>query len=1026
MLQRLIGFSLSQRLLMILGALAIAGAGVFAYLALPIDAYPNIAPTQVKLILKAPGMTPEEVETRVVVPLEMELLGIQHANILRSVSKYALADITLDFDEGTDIYWARQQVSERFGAAAGDLPDDVSGGLAPIATPLSDMFMFTIEGGGLSLAERRTLLDWTIRPALRTIPGVADLNALGGKVRTFLVTPDRARLTAAGLNFRDVVDAVERNNRNDGSGRLRDGDDVLIVRAEGAVATLDDLRGVIVATRDGLPLRIDDLAEVSYGSLTRYGAVTRDGVGEAVEGLVVGLRGADASKLVDAVRARLTELESALPKDARIEVFYDRGALIERAVGTVRSALLEATVLVVILLLLFLGDVRAALVVSITLPLAVLMAFLMMHLFGLSANLMSLGGLAIAIGLLVDAAVVVVENTVSHLVPEEGAAELPKLHRIYRAVGEVARPVVAGIVIICLVFMPLLTLQGLEGKLFAPVALTIIFALAASLLLSMTVVPVLCSMLLSERSHKEPWLMGWIARGYRPLLNWSLGHARWMGLIAGVVLAVGALAYVATGKTFMPVMDEGDLLIQLVKQPSISLDASIQQDLAIERAIMARVPEVEHVVSRLGSDELGLDPMGLDESDMFLQLKPKKEWRVKDKVWLEEQLREVMEDFPGIEYGFTQPIQMRVSEMLTGSRGDIAVKVFGPDLGTLNQIANRIAALIEQTKGSQDVIAQTQEGVRYLSVRIDRQAAGRYGLDVAAVQDELRGQLEGTLAGTVLEQQRRVPVLIRGETRLADTQSLFERISLPIGDGNQVPLDRIAQLEATTGPVQIHRENSSRFALVQADVAGRDLVGFVDEVSAAVEADIHLPAGYSVTWGGQFENQQRAAARLALVIPVSLALIFLVLFLAFGSIRQAVLILFNVPFAMVGGIVGLWISGQYMSVPASVGFIALLGIAVLNGLVLVSYFNQLRATGMPMDRVVSEGAMRRLRPVMMTASIAALALVPLLFASGPGSEVQKPLAIVVISGLVTSTALTLLLLPTLFRRFGEAARTRSK
>lgn len=1026
MLQRLIGFSLSQRLLVILGALAIVGAGIWAYRNLPVDAYPNIAPTQVKLILKAPGMTPEEVETRVVVPLEMELLGIQHAHMLRSIAKYAIADITLDFDEGTDIYWARQQVSERFAAASGELPGDVGGGLAPIATPLSDMFMFTIEGDGLSLAERRTLLDWTIRPALRTIPGVADLNALGGKVRSFLVTPDRARLSAAGLHFHDVAEAVQRNNRNDGSGRLRDGDDALIVRAEGAVSTLDDLRRVVVATRDGMLLRVDDLAEVSYGSLTRYGAVTRDGTGEAVEGLVVGLRGADASKVVDAVRARLAELQSALPEGARIEVFYDRGALIERAVGTVRSALIEATVLVVILLLLFLGDVRAALVVSLTLPLAVLIAFLMMHLFGLSANLMSLGGLAIAIGLLVDAAVVVVENTVNHLVPGHGIDDPPKLHRVYRAVGEVARPVVSGIAIICLVFMPLLSLQGLEGKLFGPVALTIIFALAASLLLSMTVVPVLCSILLPVRAHREPWLMRWIMRGYRPLLDWSLAHARWMGVIAAITLGIGAFAYMAIGKTFMPVMDEGDVLIQLVKQPSISLDASRDLDMAIERAIKARLPEVVHVVSRLGADELGLDPMGLNESDMFLELRPKKEWRVRNKAWLEDQLREVMHDFPGIEYGFTQPIQMRVSEMLTGSRGDIAVKVFGPDLGTLNQIANRIATNLEKTRGSQDVIAQTQEGVRYLAVRIDRQAAGRYGLDVAAVQDELRGQLEGLPAGTILEQQRRVPIIVRGETRVADTPSMFERVSLATADGNQVPLDQIAKLEATTGPVQIHRENGSRFALVQANVTGRDLVGFVDEVRAAVERDIHLPAGYSITWGGQFENQQRAAARLGLVVPVSLALIFLVLFSTFGSMRQAVLILFNVPFAMVGGIVALWLSGQYMSVPASVGFIALLGIAVLNGLVLVSHFNQLRAGGMPMDQVVREGAMRRLRPVMMTASIAALALVPLLFASGPGSEVQKPLAIVVISGLVTCTALTLLLLPTLFRRFGGPATARSE
>ncbi|MGB8633935.1 MAG: CusA/CzcA family heavy metal efflux RND transporter [Rhodanobacteraceae bacterium] len=1019
MLQRLIGFSLAQRLLVLLGALVIIGAGLWAYLKLPIDAYPNIAPTQVKLILKAPGMTPEEVETRVVVPLEMELLGIPHAHMLRSTAKYAIADVTLDFNEGTDIYWARQQVSERFAAAAGELPDDVGGGLAPIATPLSDMFMFTIEGGGLSLAERRTLLDWTIRPALRTIPGVADLNALGGKVHTFLVTPDRARLSAAGLHFRDVVDAVMRNNRNDGSGRLRDGDDALIVRAEGAVSTLEDLRRVVVSTRDGMPLRVGDLARVSYGSLTRYGAVTRDGTGEAVEGLVVGLRGADASKVVDAVRARLDALQSSMPEGARIEVFYDRGALIERAVDTVRSALLEATVLVVILLLLFLGDVRAAIVVSLTLPLAVLIAFLMMHLTGLSANLMSLGGLAIAIGLLVDASVVVVENTVSHLVPGHGAGDLPKLHRIYRAVGEVAKPVVSGIAIICLVFMPLLTLQGLEGKLFGPVALTIIFALAASLLLSLTVVPVLCAMLLRERPHKEPWLMRQIERGYRPLLDWSLAHARWMGGIAGVALVIGAVAYMGTGKTFMPTMDEGDLLMQLVKQPSISLDASRDQDMAIERAIKARLPEVEHVVARLGSDELGLDPMGLNETDMFLQLKPKKTWRVADKAWLEGQLRDIMKDFPGIEYGFTQPIQMRVSEMLTGSRGDIAVKVFGPDMGTLNQLANRIADVLKKTEGSQDVIAQTQEGVRYLGVRIDRQAAGRYGLDVSAVQDELRGQLEGMRAGTVLEQQRRVPVLVRGQTRMAETPMLFERMNLATANGNQVPLDRIASLQRTTGPVQIRRENGSRFALVQSNVAGRDLVGFVDEVQTAVERDIHLPTGYSVTWGGQFENQQRAAARLSLVIPVSLALIFLVLFSTFGSMRQAVLILCNVPFAMVGGIVALWLSGQYLSVPASVGFIALLGIAVLNGLVLVSYFNQLRATGMSMDKVVHEGALRRLRPVMMTASIAALGLVPLLFASGPGSEVQKPLAIVVIGGLVTCTALTLLLLPTLFRRFGE-------
>jgi heavy metal efflux system protein len=1020
MMRRLVEFALSQRLLVLLAVLGIAAAGTWALLRLPIDAYPNIAPTQVKLILKAPGMTPEEVETRVVTPLELELLGIPQSLMLRSTAKYAIADVTLDFAEGTDIYWARQQVAERFAAAAGSLPSDVSGGLAPIATPLSDMFMFTIEGGDLSLAERRTLLDWAIRPALRTIPGVADLNALGGEVRSYLVVPDRARLSAVGLHFRDVVDALERNNRNDGSGRLRQGDDALIVRAEGAIRSLDDLRQVVVTARDGIPVRVGDVAEVRYGSLTRYGAVTRDGVGEAVEGLVVGLRGADASKVVEQVRAKLDTLKSSFPPGTRLEVFYDRSSLIERAVGAVKNALIEATVLVVILLLLFLGDVRAALVVSLTLPMASLLTFLLMHLFGMSANLMSLGGLAIAIGMLVDAAVVVVENTVSRLAPGGEVATLPRLHRVYRAVVEVATPVTAGIVIICLVFMPLLTLQGLEGKLFAPVALTIVFALAASLLLSMTVVPVLCSMLLRERAHGDPWLMRVLERGYRPLLDWSLAHARWMGVAAGVALLLGALAYLGTGKTFMPTMDEGDMLVQLVKQPSVSLEASRDQDMAIERAIKSRLPEVEHVVARLGSDELGLDPMGLNETDMFLQLKPKSDWREPDNAWLEDQLRAIMKDFPGVEYGFTQPIQMRVSEMLTGSRGDIAVKVFGPDLAMLNQLADRIAAILQRTRGSQDVIAQTQQGVRYLGVRIDRQAAGRYGLDVATVQDELRAQLEGQRAGTVIEQQRRTPVVVRGSRQIADTPTLFERISMARGDGGEVPLDQVAKLEATTGPVQVRRENGSRFALVQSNVAGRDLVGFVEEARAAVLKDVHLPAGYSVTWGGQFENQQRAAARLAIVVPAALVLIFLVLFSTFGSIRQALLILCNVPFALVGGIVTLWLSGQYLSVPASVGFIALLGIAVLNGLVLVSHFNQLRAAGLPMADAVREGALRRLRPVMMTASITALGLVPLLFAGGPGSEVQRPLAVVVIGGLVSCTALTLLLLPVLFRRYGEA------
>ncbi len=1017
MLARLIEFSLRQRLLVLLIAIAVSVAGALAFLRLPIDAFPDISPTQVKMILKAPGMTPEEVESRVITPLEMELLGVPNAAMLRSTAKYAIADITLDFIDGTDIYWARQQVAERFANVAPALPPDVSGGLAPISTPLSDVYMFTIEGGGLSLQERRSLLDWTLRPALRTIPGVADVNVLGGEAKSFVVVPDRVRLAANGLHLRDVVDALERNNRNDGAGRLRTGESALIVRAEGALQTPTDIGNVVV--KSGVqPLRIRDIAQVRIEALTRYGAVTRDGGEEAVQGIVVALRGADASRLVDSVEARLQEMQAALPAGVAIVPFYNRSALIERAVGTVKSALIEATVLVVILLLLFLGNLRAAIVVALILPFAVLSTFLLMRLAGQSANLMSLGGLAIAIGLLVDAAVVVVENTVTRLDPEAPGAHLPRLHRIYAATREVATPVAAGMLIIALTFLPLLTLQGLEGKLFAPVALTIVFALVASLVASLTFVPVMASYLMKSHAHSEPWLMRKIDAAYRPLLDKALARPAYVMVASVLALALGDVAYLGTGKSFMPTMDEGDVLIQLMKSPSISLERSTELDLAVERAIMADIPEVEHIVSRVGSDELGLDPMGLNETDMFLQLGPKDQWRVRDKAWLTGELRTVLERFPGIEYGFTQPIEMRVSEMLTGSRGDLAVKIFGADLETLGGLAQRIAAELKGIEGAQDVLTQTTEGVDYLTVDIDAVAAGRQGLAVADVQDELRAQLEGVNAGLVIEPHRRTPILVRGGDEIRLSAERFSRLRISRPDGGEVPLSSIARIVPGSGPVKVGREHGSRYALVQANVDARDLVGFVEEAKAAVARNIVLPAGYRLQWGGQFENQQRAAARLALVVPVALALIFVVLFMTFGSVRQALLVIFNIPFALVGGMVALWLSGEYLSVPASVGFIALLGIAVLNGLVLVTRFNQLHDQGLDITSVVREGALRRVRPVLMTANIAAFGLVPLLLATGPGSEIQRPLAIVVIGGLVSATALTLLLMPLLYRRYG--------
>jgi heavy metal efflux system protein len=1016
MLSKLVEFSLTQRLLVGALTLLLIGAGIVSFRDLPIDAFPDVSSTQVKLIMKAPGMTPEEVEARIVTPIEVEMLGIPNQRLLRSISKYAIADITIDFNDSTDIYWARQQVSERLNNVLRDLPSDVAGGLAPITTPLGEMFMFTVEGEGISLEQRRTILDWTIRPALRTLPGVADVNSLGGHARSFEIVPDHTALAARGISYAMLQNAVQANNRNDGAGRISDGDEALLVRAEGSVKSLQDLRDIVITSTGGNPIRIGDVAEVRIGSLTRYGVVSKDGKGEAVEGLVLGLRGANAQKVVNGVRAKLEELAPTLPAGVTTKVFYDRGSLVERAVATVSEALLEAILLVVVLLVLFLGNLRAALVVALTLPLAVLITFILMQKFGMSANLMSLGGLAIAIGMLVDGAVVVVENIINHLANKR--EHIPHLHVIYRAAKEVITPVAAGVAIIIIVFLPLMTLQGLEGKLFIPVALTIVFALAGSLLLSLTIVPMLASFLLKEASHEEPWLVRKAMGIYVPLLQRALQKERIVIIAAVTLLVLTGGIYTLIGKAFMPEMDEGDLIMQVSKLPSISLAQTAEMDQRIQRAILKAVPEIKGMVSRAGSDELGLDPMGLNETDNFLVLKPQAEWRNKDKTAIVDSVRKVMEDFPGIEYSFTQPIAMRVSEMLTGARGDVAIKIFGTDLNTLNDAAEKMVKTLQGIKGSEDVFTVKNSGVQYYRVAIDKLTAGRLGLTVDDISGTLRSQIEGQQLGTVIEDGRRTPLLVRGDSEIQQSPALFAALTLPLPNGGNVPLSVVAKLERVDGPVKVDRENGQRMVVVQSNVRGRDLVGFVDEAKNAVATQIKLPDNYRITWGGQFENQQRAAARLAVVVPIALGMIFMLLFATFGSVRQAALVLTNIPFALIGGVVALWVSGQYMSVPASVGFIALLGIAVLNGVVMVSYFNQLHEQGLDIAQVVLEGAKRRLRPVLMTASITAFGLLPLLFATGPGSEIQKPLAVVVIGGLISSTLLTLIMLPILYRRFG--------
>ena len=773
-------------------------------------------------------------------------------------------------------------------------------------------------------------------------------------------------------------------------------------------------------------MRVGDVADVRNGALPRNGVVTRNGEGEAVWGLVLGLRGADARTVVEGVKTRLASLAPSLPKGAHIEIFYDRSELIERAVWTVQKVLLEAIALVVVLLVLFLGNMRAAIVVSLILPLAVLATFGIMRWWGLSANIMSLGGLAIAIGILVDCAVVVVENVEHRLAHERKADLSERIGITLEASREVAMPLVSGAVIIVTVFLPLLSLEGLEGRLFAPVALTIAFAMTSALLLSLTVVPALSATILRPGGTDEPWLVRQITRYYAPLLDRALDRP----LVVGGFVAFGlALAVVAAGKigqTFMPVMNEGTPVITVRKYPTISVEVAAESDLRIQREIMSRVPEVVGIMARAGADELGIDPVGLNETDMFLTLAPTTAWRGKGVDWLIGEVRAVLDSIPGISYAFSQPIDMRVQEMIIGARGDVVVKVFGDDINELNRIAREVAGSIRKLTGSRDVFALQNDGMRYLTARIDRLAAGRFGLNAGEIQDALRVWIDGRQVGLVLEGSIRTPLVIRGAETSRRSAIDFARLPMVSPEGKVVELSQLAEVRTENGPIQVIREEAQRFATILANVSGRDLVGFVAEAKAAVAKEVKAPTGYRFEWGGQFENQQRASARLAIVVPLALALIFLLLYLTFNSVAQAALVFCNVPFAAIGGILGLWISGEFLSVPASVGFIALIGIAVLNGVVLISYINKLLAEGRGTIRqAVVEGARRRMRPVILTATIAALGLTPFLFATGPGAEIQRPLALVVIGGLVTATALTLILLPILYERFRLPLRWRS-
>ena len=1021
MLGRLVDLALRQRLLALFAAIAILGWGINAYRKLPIDAFPDVSPTQVLVAIQAPGLPPEELESLVTNPVELAMRGIPNLVNIRSITRYATTLMTFEFGPGTDIYWARTQVDQRLDDLENTFPDGVSGGLAPVVTPLGEMLMFTIEGGNLTPMQRRTILDWTIRPALRGLPGIADLNTLGGYVRTYEVAPDPAAMAARGITTEMLAEALSQNNRNDGAGRVRDGEEALLVRAEGRIHTQDDIRAIVVAAHPTGVVRVSDIADVRWGALARNGVVTRNGEGEAVWGIVLGLRGANARTVVENAKARLAEVQKTLPEGVRIEIFYDRNDLIEKAVWTVQKVLLEALALVVVLLVLFLGNLRAALVVSLSLPLSVLATFGIMQLYGLSANIMSLGGLAIAIGLLVDCAVVVVENVAHRFAHAHGRTDLPaRLRLTAEAVREVAVPLVSGVVIIVTVFLPLLSLQGLEGRLFGPVALTIAFALCSALLLSITIVPAMAATVLKAGGGGgDPWLVRKLHAVYDPFLAWAMVNPLKVGAAAVAGLVLAGVLFTRIGSTFMPVMDEGTPVVTLRKHPTVSVEQAAETDMILQRQILETVPEVRGIMGRAGADELGIDPVGLNDSDFFLSIAPREEWRDKrDPNFVINEVRKVLDAFPGISYAVNQPIDMRVQEMIIGARGDVVVKAFGFGIPELNRIAREVEEVVRGVPGAADVFALRNDGMKYLKVEIDRFAAGRLGLNVRDVQQALRVWVDGRDLGIVLERERRIPLMLRGEGALRRSATDLERVVLALPGGRTVALSQVAKIAEEEGPIQVIREQTQRYATVLSNVRGRDLVGFVAEARAAVEQRVQLPPGYRLEWGGQFENQQRASARLAIVVPIALAMIFLLLYFTFSSVRQAALVFCNVPFAAIGGVVGLWLSGEFLSVPASVGFIALIGIAVLNGVVLISYINRLIAEdGLTLHDAVREGAKRRMTPVVLTATIAAFGLVPFLFATGPGAEIQRPLAVVVIGGLVTATVLTLVLLPILYDRF---------
>jgi cobalt-zinc-cadmium resistance protein CzcA len=1014
-LNAIIKFVLTQRLMVIIASLGLAAAGVVAWRLLPIDAFPDVTNVQVMVLTEAPGLASVDVEQRVTFPVERALQGLPKVRQIRSLSKAGFSQVIVVFEDDVDIYFARQLVFERIQTAKEELPPGIEPEMGPISTGLGEIYQYTLESPTRSPMELRTIQDWLILPQLRAVPGVNEVNSFGGFVKQYHVTVDPARLLKYNLTLADILEGLERNNANAGGGFIIQGWEQAYTRSVGLFEGIADMENVVLRAKDGTPVYLRDVADVAVGPQVRQGAVTQDGKGETVAGMVIMLRDANSKVVVDSVKKAIQTIQASLPKDVAVKPFYDRTSLIQACVKTVTDALLQGGVFVVLVLVLFLGNFRGAVIVALALPFTAFVSFILMGWQGVTANLMSLGGLALALGMVVDASIVVTENIARHL-SERAGGPAPKRTIVYEAIAEVARPILFAILIIIVVLLPLFTLEQMEGKMFKPLALTMCFAMAGSLLAAFTLTPILCSLFLKGRkTTRDNVSIRILKRLYLPLLGLAL-RFRWLTVLTAVALFTATMFLVPRlGTEFLPALDEGALAINCVRLPSASLDGSVAVGTEMEKRLLT-FPEVQTVVTKTGRAEISEDPMGPEQNDLIIMLHPEREWTTgRSKGELVEAMQAALSVIPGVRLSFSQPIALRVNELISGVKSDLAVKVFGPDLAVLKPQADRIAAILGGIGGAEDVKVEQISGASQIEIIPDRQAIARYKINLADINELIETAVGGKVATTMVEGEMRFAVVVRFPERDRDGIAALERLLVPAPGGARIPLVRLAAIRETESPAQVSREKGMRRVVIECNIRGRDMGGFVAETQRALHTLAEaLPTGYFLEYGGQFENQQRAMQRLSVVVPISILLIFLMLFSALGSVRNAFLVIVNLPFALVGGVLTMTALKINLSVSTAIGFIVLFGTAVENGVMLVSFFNQLRKEGLATADAVRRGCELRLRPLMMTTLTTLLGLLPMIYATGSGSDIQRPLASVILGGLASSLALTLLVLPAIY------------